>query len=82
MQHRNAARLHWSMMVMIPSTPQHTGMQEPATGMGRFFSPRNLGRYRKLAGGGLGEEEQRQLLKDLAEEMDEFRRETHRTAFK
>jgi hypothetical protein len=48
-------------------------MQEPAAGMGRFFSWRNLGRYRKPASGGIGQAEQHKLLKDLAEEMDTFR---------
>lgn len=51
-----------------------------ATGMRRFFSARNLGRYRKLASGSIGQEEQRQLLKELAAEVDAFRREGCRTA--
>jgi hypothetical protein len=43
--------------------------------MSRFFSPANLDRYRQLAGGCLGEAEQHQLLRALAEEMKAFRRE-------
>jgi hypothetical protein len=43
--------------------------------MGRFFSSTNLDRYRKLASGAIAEAEQHQLLKDLAEEMNAFRRE-------
>jgi hypothetical protein len=43
--------------------------------MSRFFSPVNLDRYRKLASGTIGETEQYQLLEDLAEEMNAFRRE-------
>jgi hypothetical protein len=45
--------------------------------MGRFFSPGNLARYRELASGTISEIEQRQLLKELAEEMNAFRRESH-----
>lgn len=49
-------------------------VQQPAAGMSRFFSPANLGRYRKLASGAIDEAEQHQLLKDLTAEMDAFRR--------
>jgi hypothetical protein len=56
--------------------------------MSRFFSPVNLDRYRKLASATIDEVEQHQLLKDLAEEMNAFRREARvaavnrRSAFK
>jgi hypothetical protein len=48
-------------------------MQKSAAGMDRFFSSRNLGRYRTLASGGIGQAEQHQLLEDLAEEMNALR---------
>lgn len=59
---------------------QRYRMQKHAVGMSRFFSPANLDRFRKLASGVIGEGEQRQLLKDLAEEMNAFRREARVTA--
>jgi hypothetical protein len=43
--------------------------------MKRFFSPKNLERYRKLASGAIGKAEQHDLLKALTEEMEAFRRE-------
>jgi hypothetical protein len=43
--------------------------------MDRFFSPKNLERYRRLASSGIAETEQHQLLEDLAGEMRAFRRE-------
>lgn len=67
---------------------QRYRLQKPAAGMSRFFSPANLDRYRKLASGAIGEVEQHQLLEDLAEEMNAFRREARvaavnrRSAFK
>jgi len=48
--------------------------------MRRFLSPTNLDRYRKLASGAIGEAEQHQLLEDLAEEWNAFRREARLTA--
>jgi hypothetical protein len=54
---------------------QHIRAQKTAAGMSRFYSQTNLNRYRKLARGAIGVAEQRQLLKDLAEEMNAFRRE-------
>jgi hypothetical protein len=60
---------------MTTSTTPHIRMQKSAAGMGRFFSPRNLARYRRLASGAIGEPEQQQLLEDLAKEMNAFRRE-------
>lgn len=54
---------------------QRFGMQKPGSGMSRFFSPANLDRYRKLASGAIGEAEQHELLQDLVEEMNAFRRE-------
>ena len=50
-------------------------MQETELGMGRFFSPANLDRYRRLASGVLDEAERHQVLEDLAGEMNAFRRE-------
>jgi hypothetical protein len=61
---------------------QHIRVQKLTSGMGRFFSWKNLGRYRKLASGAIGEAEQRQLFKDLAEEMNAFRREAHGAAYR
>jgi len=43
--------------------------------MARFFSQSNRDRYRKLASGTISQAEQHQLLDDLAEEMDAFKRE-------
>lgn len=60
---------------MTTSTTQHIRMQKSAAGMGRFFGPMNLDRYRKLASGAISNAEQHQLLEDLAEEMNAFRRE-------
>lgn len=60
---------------MTRSSGQHVRMQESAIEIDRFFSPKNLGRYRKLAGGAISEIERHQLLEDLAEEMNAFRRE-------
>ena len=51
--------------------------QKPPSGMERFFSSTNLDRYRKLVSGAIGEAEKLQLLKDLVEEMNAFRREAH-----
>jgi len=50
-------------------------MQELDAGMGRFFSPTNLDRYRKLASGALDETERHQIMEDLAREMNVFRHE-------
>ena len=60
----------------------HTSIrgQKPPSGMGRFFSSTNLDRYRKLVSGAIGEAEKHQLLKDLAEEMNAFRREAYGAA--
>ena len=52
-----------------------TRMRKPATGMSRFFSQSNRDRYRKLASCAISHEEQHQLLKDLAKEMEAFKRE-------
>jgi hypothetical protein len=48
--------------------------------MERFFSSTNLDRYRKLASGAIVAVEQRNLLKDLAEEMNAFRRDARGVA--
>jgi hypothetical protein len=47
------------------------------TGMARFFSPKNLDRYRKLAAGPVDVIERRHVLAMLAEELRAFRRESH-----
>lgn len=44
-------------------------------GMGRFFSPTNLGRYRRLAGDKIDAAERNRVLKVLAEEWGTFARE-------
>ncbi|XIA64283.1 hypothetical protein ACFIOY_36235 [Bradyrhizobium sp. TZ2] len=50
-------------------------MQKRTPGMARFFSKSNLDRYRKLASGMIGQAEQQELLADLAQEMNAFKRE-------
>lgn len=50
-------------------------MRKRGAGMARFFSQSNRERYRKLASGTIGKAEQHQLLEDLAEEIDAFKRE-------
>jgi hypothetical protein len=60
-------------MAKLPS--QHITVQRLRSGMRRFFSATNLDRYRILASTAVGEAEQHQLLRDLAEEMNAFRRE-------
>ncbi len=55
-------------------------VQKATPGMGRFFSPASLARYRKLASGGICDAELRHLLEDLAEEMNAFRREARMAA--
>lgn len=54
--------------------------QQPSAGMSRFYNPVNLNRYRKLASRAISEAEQHQLLKDLAKEMNAFRREARMVA--
>jgi hypothetical protein len=46
---------------------------EHSTGMSRFFSSANLGRYRKLASAALGDAERQHVLDMLAKEMRTFR---------
>jgi hypothetical protein len=65
---------------MTTATTQHIRMKKSAAVMGRFYSPRNLERYRKLASGAIGTAEQRQLLEDSAEEMNSFTREARMAA--
>lgn len=50
-------------------------IRKRAAGMARFFSQLNRERYRKLASGMISQAEQHQLLEDLAEEIDAFKRE-------
>jgi hypothetical protein len=50
-------------------------MQKRTSGMARFFSKSNRDRYRKLASGTISRVEQHQLLDDLAQEVDAFKRE-------
>jgi hypothetical protein len=56
-------------------THKNIRMRKRAAGMARFFSQSNRERYRKLASGMISQAEQHQLLEDLAEEMDAFKRE-------
>jgi hypothetical protein len=58
-----------------PSKLGHARTREKEIGMGRFFSPINLDRYRRLASGVLDEAERHQVLEDLAGEMNAFKRE-------
>jgi hypothetical protein len=60
---------------MAKSRTKNITMRKPAAGMARFFSRSNRDRYRKLASGTISQAEQHQLLGDLAEEMDAFKRE-------
>lgn len=62
--------------MMVKSRIKNLPMRKRAAGMARFFSKSNRDRYRKLASGTISQAEQHQLLDDLAEEMDAFRRET------
>jgi hypothetical protein len=57
--------------------PIRCGVPEKTSknGMGRFFSPRNLGRYRRLAGDKVDAAERNRVLKVLAEEWGAFTRE-------
>jgi hypothetical protein len=50
-------------------------IRKRAAGTTRFFSLSNRERYRRLASGMISQAEQHQLLEDLAEEMDAFKRE-------
>jgi hypothetical protein len=50
-------------------------IRKRAAGMAQFFSQSNRERYRKLASGMISQAEQHQLLEDLAEEIDAFKRE-------
>jgi len=52
--------------------------EEYKTGMGRFFSPANLDRYRKLASEAIGDSERQHVLGVLAKEMNSLRREATR----
>ena len=61
---------------MTKSRINNIRVRKPATGMARFFSRSNRDRYRKLATGTISQAEQHQLLEDLAEEMEAFKRES------
>jgi hypothetical protein len=50
-------------------------MRKPAAGMARLFSQSNRVRYCKLASGMISQAEQHQLLEDVTEEMEAFKRE-------
>jgi hypothetical protein len=56
-------------------THKNIRIRKRAAGMARFFSQSNRQRYRKLASGMISQAEQHQLLEDLAEEVDAFKRE-------
>ena len=60
---------------MVKSRIENLAMRKRAAGMARFFSKSNRDRYRKLASGTISLAEQHELLDDLAEEMDAFKRE-------
>ena len=62
--------------MMVKSRIKRPAKRNRAAGMARFFSKSNRDRYRKLASGTISQAEQHQLLDDLAEEMDAFKRET------
>jgi hypothetical protein len=49
-------------------------MRKPAAGMARLFSQSNRVRYCKLASGMISQAEQHQLLEDVTEEMEAFKR--------
>jgi hypothetical protein len=53
----------------------HGGATAEAEGMARFFSPANLARYRRLAGGPTTPLQRRQIIMALAHELDAFKAE-------
>jgi hypothetical protein len=55
--------------------PYEMSGNAPENGMGRFFSPTNLGRHRSLVGDKLNADERTQVLKVLAEQWGAFTRE-------
>jgi hypothetical protein len=61
--------------MMRKSRTKNVRILNPPAGMARFFSQSNRDRYRKLASGTISQAEQHQLLDDLAEEMNAFKRE-------
>jgi hypothetical protein len=67
-------------MARQSSRPHRVKVGTSDAGMGRFFSPANLDRYRKLAGGAVGDTERHQIMEDLAKEMNSFRREARMVA--
>jgi hypothetical protein len=73
--HRQVTPRRWRKKVMAKSRIKTVTMRKRAAGMARFFSQSNCDRYRKLASGTISQAEQHQLLGDLAEEMDAFKRE-------
>lgn len=66
-------------MARQSSRPRRANLRKADAGMGRFFSPANLDRYRKLANGA-DDAERRRILEDLAMEMNSFRREARTAA--
>jgi hypothetical protein len=48
--------------------------------MRRFFTPQNLDRYRRLAGGAVDDAERHQILEELAAEISAFRSEARGAA--
>jgi hypothetical protein len=62
-------------MTKYSPRPCNVQVQSSEIGMGRFFTRKNLDRYRKLAGGTIEVTERHRILEVLAEEMDAFRRE-------
>jgi hypothetical protein len=66
-------------MATQSSRPHRARVRESGAGMGRFFSPTNLDRYRKLASGAVDDTERHQIMEDLAKEMNSFKREARST---
>ena len=64
----------WSKIAMSRSH-RSIRVRKPAAGMSRFFNDSNRDRYRKLASSTISHDEQHRLLRDLAKEMDAFKRE-------
>ena len=67
-------------MVRQSSHSHGIRVRKSESGMDRFFSRRNLCRYRKLAGDDIGDAERRRIIEDLAEELKSFRREARAPA--
>jgi hypothetical protein len=67
-------------MARQSSRPHRVNVRTSDAGMGRFFSPTNLDRYRRLASGAVDDAERHRIMEDLAKEMNSFRREARMVA--